>query len=335
MNLEGAINFSENDVSSIYTMNSSNAGQYCIIVPKNPDGVLSMLVDLSKKDLFDSLADGTGSKDEVLKGINEEYSKLRESYSSAMLIFPMMAKSELDNAVTNNDKQKMFDETKKIAAFTSDVYKKVIDSGIDKAKISQKIIVVETDDADSKFVTWLKEQQPNFVDGIKFNKPDEAVIPNNVVSNDIFASNNVEEQDTSVTEVKEPETVEEPVAVVNDVAEPVPVFPEASESIAPVEGPEVTDNGNATSDIMEPVSDAPEVNAEQPVVPQPIENVSLNIESQPEQNTVPETNDTANEVVVDKKSGGFVNLLILLVILVVVTVVSIELGKFLFNTFNA
>ena len=36
----------------------------------------------------------------------------------------------------------------------------------------------------------------------------------------------------------------------------------------------------------------------------------------------------------EKKSNGFVNLAILLVILVGVTLVSIELGKFLYNTYG-
>lgn len=336
MNLEGAINFNENDISSIYTMNSSNAGQYCIITPKNPDGVLSMLVDFSKKDLFDSLANGTVSKDEVLKEINEEYSKLRETYSSGMLIFPMMVKSDLDNAVNNNDKQKMFDETKKIAAFTSDVYKKVIDSGVDKAKVSQKIIIVENDETDSKFVTWLKEQQPNFVESIKYVKPKEEAAQSNASSNDIFGNPSVE-----------PQPVSGDIFASNNVEEKVESVPDnASEVSEATEETTASNNdifgGSPVNDSIEPVNNTvEEVKVEQPVEPQPIENVSLNVEPQPAQNVEPQPeqnvvsdNSTENEVDVNKKSGGFVNLLILLVILAVVTVISIEMGKFLFNTFN-
>ena len=351
MNLEGAISFSENDVSNIYTMNSSSAGQYCVIVPKNPDGVLSMLVDFSKKDLFDSLTNGTISKDDLLKEINEEYSKLRENYSSGMLIFPMMVKSDLDSAVNNDDKQKMFDGTKKIAAFTSDVYKKVIDSGVDKAKISQKIIIVENDETDSKFVTWLKEQQPNFVDSVKYDKPNNDTVQNNTVdvdifgapavepqpvTGDIFASNNVEEQVENVPEVESldnPEVTQEPEVANNDIFGGEAVV----DSVEPVN--EIIDNSN--DGINQETTD------EQPMEPRPIENVSLNnetqpvnntdlnVEPQPEQNVVSEATNEENDVSVDKKSGGFANLLILLVILAVVTVVSIEFGKFLFNTFNA
>ena len=46
------------------------------------------------------------------------------------------------------------------------------------------------------------------------------------------------------------------------------------------------------------------------------------------------SNEVASEVKVTKKSNGFVNLAILLVILVGVTLVSIELGKFLYNTYG-
>ena len=34
MTLEGAINFSESNNSTIYTMNSVQTGQYCVVIPK-------------------------------------------------------------------------------------------------------------------------------------------------------------------------------------------------------------------------------------------------------------------------------------------------------------
>ena len=62
------------------------------------------------------------------------------------------------NIVNNSDKQKMFDEVQKIGSITSELYKKLTSQGIDKQRTDQKIIIVEKDNCDEKFVLWLKEQ---------------------------------------------------------------------------------------------------------------------------------------------------------------------------------
>ena len=65
---------------------------------------------------------------------------------------------------------------KKIGAITSELYKKLTAAGIDKQKIDQKIIMIENKEEDTKFVNWLKEQMPNFVEGISLTEaPKEEV----------------------------------------------------------------------------------------------------------------------------------------------------------------
>ena len=70
MTLEGAINFHDTELYTIYTMNSSTAGQYCVVLPKNNNGMYNMLVDLHMKSLFDSVNAGSKSKDELINDIS-------------------------------------------------------------------------------------------------------------------------------------------------------------------------------------------------------------------------------------------------------------------------
>lgn len=336
MTLEGANNFSENDSSIIYTMNSTKTGQYSIVMPKNIDGELMMLVDLNMKESFDALINNLSTKESLVGQINDEYKYIKNSYPGGILVFPMLDINSLTNSINSGDKQKMFDETKKIGAITSEIYNKLSEAGIDKSKINQKIIIVEKTFADNKFVTWLKEQMPNFVDGVSFEEiksklsqgpatdpfaninpfTGEASTANNQTpTNDIFGSNNLKQENTEVKNdiFSTPTVNNQPTTVSNDNVNP-----------------------NTVNDVFEP---------------QPIQNTSLEstqiltlppaselkseptLEPQPSVNTNSEEDDSINEI--DKKSGGFANLLILLVILIGVTVASIELGKFLYNTFGA
>ena len=59
MTLEGAINFFDNELYTIYTMNSGVAGQYCVVLPKNSNGMYNMWVDLHMKNLYDSVNAGS------------------------------------------------------------------------------------------------------------------------------------------------------------------------------------------------------------------------------------------------------------------------------------
>ena len=176
MILEGANKLSDNNEYSVYTMNSAAAGQYCVILPNNTTGTLNMLIDLHQKQLFDEVSKGTKTKDDLIKVLTDEYLKGKEKYPNNILIVPMINNEEFSSAVATLDKQKMFDETKKIGAITSELYKKLTAAGIDKQKIDQKIIMIENKEEDTKFVNWLKEQMPNFVEGISLTEaPKEEV----------------------------------------------------------------------------------------------------------------------------------------------------------------
>ena len=170
MTLEGAINLNETDSYIIYTMNSATTGQYGVVVPKNINGTINMLVDLHMKGSFDGVGSGTKTREQLVNEISEEYTKLKNRYSDGMLVMPMIDENMFQSAVINSDKQKMFDEVKKIGAITSELYKKLTESGVEKQKIDQKIIVVEKNQDDEKFVLWLKEQMPNFVDEIRYSE---------------------------------------------------------------------------------------------------------------------------------------------------------------------
>ena len=331
MTIEGANSFSENDNSTIYTMNSTQTGQYCVIIPKNTDNSINMLVDLNMKNSFDSLANNTTDKDSLIKEITEEYNNIASKYPSGILVLPMLDTTELGNIINSNDKQKMLDETKKIGSITSEIYQKLSSAGIDKSKIDQKIIIVEKTENDNKFVSWLKEQMPNFVEGAKYEE---------------LSKNNVDSANENVNPFTG-ETTEAIPTPTNDIfGAPAPVEPAPVPE--PVPSPEPVENVETTPEptVEEPSAEnTEEENAEEPAVePQPITDTKLettqaipNVEEVPASTPVePATNETTEEAhELDKKSGGFANLLILAVILIIVTIASIELGKFLYSNFGA
>jgi hypothetical protein len=325
MTLEGAINFSENDISTIYTMNSPQTGQYCVVIPKNVDGVLSMLVDVSKKSLFDSLINNVITKDELIKKINEEYKYVRDSYSSGILVLTMVDKNLFNSAVNSNDKQKLFDETKKMAGVTSEIFKMLTKSGVDKSRINQKITIIENDDNDVKFVEWLKLQQPNFVEGVNLTKLKEK----SDSLNNPFASVNPFTGDTnSMLNSNPSDSIFGPVQ--GNVENTVSTEGKSNDIFGQ----------NLSNDEQSSANNLQQDNVSLPVMePKPIQSVSLDNDSNDGNNNL-QSVGTGDSLVdddssdIDKKSGGFANLLILLVILVVVTVVSIELGKFLYGTFG-
>jgi len=369
MTLEGAINFSETNLYTIYTMNSASAGQYCVVLPKNNNGMYNMLVDLHMKSLFDSVNSGSKTKEDLVGEIGKEYDSIKTKYSDAILVIPMFDESNYINIINTDDKQKMFDEVKKIGAITSELYKKLIDSGIDKQKIDQKIVIIEKNDYDKKFVEWLIGQMPNFVSGINVsefavandNPFMESTVANADVNNifgaPVVENVNVMPNDDSVNSVTSEQTPVEPVQNVQPVVEEQPQIPNIfGEQTEVVQQP------------VQPVSEAPVVEqpVQQPVVnqsieePKPVQNVELdktvtfspvndgNVAGQPVQtaalvenvapvgevNNVSVENTNVQNGTAVKKSNGFVNLAILLVILVGVTLASIELGKFLYNTYG-
>ncbi len=363
MNLAGANSFSENNDYTVYTINSNQNGQYSVVVPKNTDGPLSMLVDLNMKSDFDALISNNITKESLLEKIAQEYNKIKENNPQGILVFPMMDSTNLANAINSNDKQKMFDETKKIGGITSELYKNLTESGIDKSRINQKIMIVEKNEIDTKFVDWLKGQMPNFVEGFKIqttdpvkeenNNPFEGFNPfgtpekvateipkveGNIEPQPVAQETNQINNEAKVSETPVEVTTSEPIQPNNDIfASQEPIQP--TEPIVPLE----EKKEEVVVPTPEPVAtETPKV--EENVEPQPINSVSLENtqvipqpantnDSIPQENSNPPTTPTTTSI--DKKSGGFANILILLVILVVVTIGSIELGKFLFNTFGA
>ena len=359
MTLEGAINFSENNDYTIYTMNSTDAGQYGVVLPKVMNDSINMLIDMHMKSLFDSLSNGSKTRDDVVKEIEKEYLGVKDKYAGVILVFPMLVEDTLVNAINNSDKQKMFDEVKKIGAITSEIHKKLTDNGIDKNKISQKVIIVEKDDNDIKFVDWLKEQMPNFVDGVDYkeNASNESVNPFENVNPFANASEEVTSNEEKVEPVVE-NANSESIPVTNELAaeevkeEVIPVQPvenNINEEVKEVESNQpIVNNDIFGTPVQEqkqvevestPVQVPPVV--EEKVEPAPVENVELNGTTtfSPIVNTDTTNNNsnvsTATEVVTEKKNGGFANLIIILVILVGVTIASIELGKYLYSVFGA
>lgn len=264
MTLEGAINLNETNDYVIYTMNSVTTGQYGVVVPKNIVGTLNMLIDLNMKSTFDGVGNGTKTKEQLVEEISGEYNKLRVKYSAGMLVMPMMDSTMFSNIVNNGDKQKMFDEVKKIGAITSELYKKLTDSGIDKQKIDQKIIIVEKKTEDIKFVDWLRVQMPNFVDGVlysEFNGTNVSSVP--VDNNNIFTSPmqevapKVEEQVAPVTPVSSGifdniPPVASTVVSTDNVVEPI-----VAGTVAPEEPAMAVTSTPAAEPVVAPVSAEP------------------------------------------------------------------------------
>mgnify|MGYP007056155241 CR=1 FL=1 len=335
MTLEGANILTENNDSTIYTMNGIQMGQYCVVIPKNTDNI-RMIVDLNMKKSFDSLANNTIDKDTLIKEITEEYNNIMSKYPSGILVLPMIDIDELTNLVNSNDKQKMFDETKKIGSITSEIYKKISDAGVDKSKIDQKIIIVEKTEIDNKFVTWLKEQMPNFVEGINFNE--------------LKGSSSIENINPFTGEATEPTPAPTPVDDIFGPTENNESTPKDSPEQSPVVEEPATEKEEQSNDIFTTPTGTTPTEDNQPIAePQPIENTKLETTqaipvaeettntSVPSEPVSPEQINNEKEELneIDKKSGGFANLIILAVILIAVTVASIELGKFLYNTFGA
>lgn len=366
MTLEGANIFFDTTDYTIYTMNSVTTGQYCVVLPKNNNGTYNMLVDLHMKNAFDSINNGSKTKEQLIEEIKNEYSGVKNKYSDGILVIPMIDENLYASAISNNDKQKMFDKVKKIGAITSEIYKKLTDSGIDKQKIDQKIIIITKNDNDIKFVDWLKEQMPNFVIGVNSSElestnnvnpfmennnpfmPETPVTPtptndnifgsapvNNSTNNDIF-STSAENNPTPTNDI-----FSTPAPATNNVVETAS-FQTNTEVQQPVvqQNAPAVDNTNifGAPTTQEPVT---LVNNPAPVQPTqeptPVQSTPLEATTTiaPVEQTEPIATDAPVENIPEKKgSKGFTNLIILVAVLVGVTFISIELGKFLYNTYG-
>ena len=150
----------------------------------------------------------------------------------------------------------------------------------------------------------------------------ESVAQSAPVMNDIFAPNTNEVSAAPV--VSTPEVVA-PVA---------PVAP-AAQNVASVNNP-VDNNlfGAPVQTNSAPVSTSNNVDG-----PKPVESTSLD-NTMTFTNVAEQISDTTEDTSADgvddsNKSKGFVNLAILLVVIGVITFISIEIGKYLYNTFGA
>ena len=373
MTLEGANIFFDTTDYTIYTMNSVTTGQYCVVLPKNNSGTYNMLVDLHMKNAFDSINNGSKTKEQLIEEIKNEYSGVKTKYSDGILVIPMIDENLYASAISNNDKQKMFDKVKKIGAITSEIYKKLTDSGIDKQKIDQKIIIITKNDNDIKFVDWLKEQMPNFVIGVNSselqstnnvnpfmenNNPfmPETPVTTTPINDNIFGSapvNNSNNNDIFSTTAENNPTPTNDIfsttaPTTNNIVETAPfqANQEVQQSVVEQSAP-VVDNTNVFGTPITQES-APVVNNPTPAQPlqepTPVQSIPLEATTtitpvgQPE-TTTGTTETTAptgsTESIPEKKgSKGFTNLIILVVVLVGVTFISIELGKFLYNTYG-
>ncbi len=377
MTLPGANILNENNDYTVYTVNSNQNGQYSLILPKDTEGEISMLVDINMKNDFDALVANTITKESLLEKLDKEYSKVKETNPHGIVVFPMMDAESLTNAVNSNDKQKIFDETKKIGRITSELYENLTEAGLDKSRINQKIMILEKNATDTKFVDWLKTQMPNFVDGIKMEQEqtnavespaiesapepvpeaptaeENPVIPTDIFSEPIAETPAAEEISTpEPMPAPEAPVMPEPVAETPAVEETptpepmpapeAPVMPEpVAETPAVEETPAPEPMPAPEAPVMpEPVAETPAAEETPVVEPQPINSVSIeNTQAiPPVENNIPQpepAQQAPQTVSIDKKSGGFANILIILVILALVTFGSIELGKFLFHTFGA
>lgn len=320
MKVGGVNSFSENDNCIIYTMSSSAFGNYCMVVPKQESNGIKMVVDLNMKSVFDEMMAGKISRDNLIQTIYDEYRLIQSKYESFVLVMPMEEVSIIANAIAGQDKQRLFDETKKIGAITSDIYKRIVESGMDKSRIDQKIVLLEKTENDTKFVEWLKGQMPNFVVGLSyqslkvvnpFENATGVVNPflagtESQSTSDIFGPSNSIFDNNGVSNVQNVEPV---VSAKEDI------FPSSSNG-------DFFGNQDNTVEPPKPVEAVSLENS----------NVGVNEPVKEPSSDVIDNQEAVNAI--DKKSGGFANLLILLVILVVVTVVSIELGKFLYQTFG-
>ena len=377
MTLEGAINFNETNEYAIYTMNSTTAGQYCVVLPKNSNGMYNMLVDLHMKNLFDSVNAGSKSKDELINEISGEYNNLKTKYSDAILVIPMFDEANYVNIINTDDKAKMGEEVKKIGAITSELYKKLVDGGLDKSRIDQKIIIVEKNDYDKKFVEWLIGQMPNFVSSVsmsEFASENANPFVANEPVNNIFGAPVAETPVVTDNVVNNANVVNEPVVQNNNLFNEQPAAPAATPVVeAPIQQPVVENNtvvpnifgeqsAQPVAPVAQPAAPVVETPVQQPVIeePKPVQSVELEqtVTFSPvnEATEVPQQQPVQQQVApaeaapvnpapvvenveggtgeIAKKSNGFVNLAILLVVLVGVTLASIELGKFLYNTYG-
>lgn len=350
MTLEGANVFFDVTDYTIYTMNSATTGQYCVVLPKNTNGNYNMIVDLHMKNSFDSVTSGSKTKEQLIEEIKTEYTGVKTKYTDGILVIPMIDENLYQTAVINNDKQKMFDKVKKIGAITSEIYKKLTSAGIDKQKIDQKIIIIIKNNDDIKFVDWLKEQMPNFVIGVNeselkvVNNPfvagENPFMPEAPAANDIFGVPvQPVEPTTHQNDLFGSGPAQQPAQTTNDIFN-TPNTNTAT-PVTPVQQP--VEQTVAEQVIEQPVVNQPVVTPtptveQTPPAPNPVQSTPLEATStiQPVQNPeqVAESGEATTSIPETKGGKGFTNLIILLVVIAVVTFVSIQLGKFLYNTFG-
>lgn len=374
MTLEGANAFLENEEFTLYTVNSLSSGEYAVVMPKSVMGMVNVLIDFHQKGNFDALQTGSKTKEDLLNEVNSTYKMAKSTYSNFILVYPMLNEDDYVNVVRSNDKQKMFDEVKKIGAVTSEIYKKITESGMDASKIDQKIIILEKTIEDTDFVTWLKGQMPNFVEGLKIVEEKKEEI-NPFMGMNPFGPAPVKEKvvenitppvapttGSSIFDNVAPSTPIPPVTPITEEVKPQTVSDDIFAS--PVANTPVNETRPTSNEQVEQQSSSNSIFASPSASSSPVNNASLNTPptteapkpvnsidlegttafrpipgdtAQVQENMQSLVNEAKNIEEVQAKhkgSKGIANLLILLVILVGVTIASIELGKFLYNVYG-
>ena len=321
MILPGANELKKETDNTLYAASSEAAGQYFVFTPNNTDNKMNMLIDLHGKPIFDAVTNNTKTKDELITDLTNKYTEAKAKYPNGILIFPMLDEAEYNKAVNELDKQKMFDGTKKIGAITSELYKKITESGVGKDKIDQKIMIIENEEVDTKYVNWLKEQMPGFVEGVSLKQEEKIEEAPATVSNDIFGIAPAAAQPATepTAPANEPEKVDIFGIPLSQEAAPV-----AAQPVQPTPAP-VTNELPKEEPANEPTA----------VTSVPLEGTSLFNKIEAPKSETPEQPTAEPAAQEPKKSGGFVNLAILLVVLIVITIASVEFGKFLYKVFGA
>ena len=191
-------------------------------MPKMVNGMVKVLIDLHEKNFFDGLKDGVKSKDDLVSLVQNASRFIKNTYTDFILVYPMFNEEEYISVVHSSDKQRLFDEVKKIGSVTSEIYKKIIESGFDARSVDQKIIILEKTDEDTQFLGWLKEQMPSSVEGLKYVDENKEVSTNPFMNMNPF-HNNVEEE-------KKEEVISNPIpntgsSIFDNVTLSVPVSP--------------------------------------------------------------------------------------------------------------
>ena len=286
---------------------SLNGNDICLfVVPEKINGNQVLYLDLDNKGDYDEIINGTKSKEQVVDKIEEDYKLLRGTYSNAVYVIPNFDLSNLNSVLSSEivDKQAVFNSVSSIMGITRKVESVLYSRSI---SIEHTINVVVKSDTDKKFAEWLSSQ--NIGRGIEYeslrNKEQNVITP---------------VEDVKVT--GNPFASVQPVTVVSETSnvsnEPVPNVDTTVKEAEPAVNSEIVPN-QSVNNVEEKVQG-----------PSPVNNVNL---SSPEM-AVSEQQGMVKARRMKIGNRGYVNIIILMAVLVGVTLISIQIGKFLYDIYG-